>query len=936
DGTNVERLALGQIFLILPSTITSSATTASNANLDDVRSLDAERALTLASNGSLAPLQRAEISRYHTLSLQSTTDQRSALSFESVTVRSPGGFFQAGIVLNNGTILGASPPLVILPADAGEGTQPWHSSGALGTIAYTYAGKITDRGSHDSALGSFSDCLTAETSLVLGTDATASTTDTSAVYCSGVGLVERTDTTTRAGQPDSVEATTVLSTTNLSGATTATPTPSAKASDTSAKELGSPDTWALTRFGRTAPTGVSVGAAATPVFVPSDPPQVVGVDEAGSVVAYDTTTGLEAWRFHAASAVYGRPFYDAASGTILFGSADRRVYAVDSRGVFKWSFATGDNIASRPIVVDGTVVVGSEDRNVYGLDVSTGASRWVVNDSAAVASSPAVAQGIVAIGDDDGNLLGIDPSDGSTKWAGNLPGPAEGAVATDGSTFFVGSSGDELNFGSVTAIDATSGDTVWTSRIPNPSRVEVAIGDNLVFSVDTSGVLDALDKATGAPRYETKSLYAGNAVAVGDTAVAIRFDGTVDVFDDRGTIVKTFSAADAVSKVDSAPDFTLGLSDGGGAIWAADANAVVYRLGPGDPAISPLALRFLASSRSPGLDHGPLTMTPVEHDGQAVVVDGLGGVSLVDPSDGSSRAVGEFDTTKSVPRTDPVVSGDLVIAAVSGDLQAMDLNTGTLAWTVKGDGFSFAAPVVTSDGLVLWADALAATTTGELRAIDAASGTVRWTVALPDVTGVAPALADGVVIASSPPTAFDLRTGAAVWTASAVKGSPVGAAAFDPSTRTVVAAIATTDGSHVVGLDASTGQVRWDRPLPITAFDPAQPVAIDGSTAVVSAKGPGPIVGVDVRTGTTRWTFQPTANRFGITFTDGGVLYVVLDRGAVLAVDVSTGTQAGRFIDLDLPLRSFDRSLPHPAVVNGTVVVALGSFLAGLEPPGPR
>ncbi|MEY2462518.1 MAG: hypothetical protein QOH64_656, partial [Acidimicrobiaceae bacterium] len=138
------------------------------------------------------------------------------------------------------------------------------------------------------------------------------------------------------------------------------------------------------------------------------------------------------------------------------------------------------------------------------------------------------------------------------------------------------------------------------------------------------------------------------------------------------------------------------------------------------------------------------------------------------------------------------------------------------------------------------------------------------------------------------------------------------------------------------GLDASTGQVRWDRPLPNTAFDPAQPVAIDGSTAVVSAKGPGPIVGVDVRTGTTRWTFQPTANRFGITFTDGGVLYVVLDRGAVLAVDVSTGTQAGRFIDLDLPLRSFDRSLPHPAVVNGTVVVALGSFLAGLEPPGPR
>jgi hypothetical protein len=71
-----------------------------------------------------------------------------------------------------------------------------------------------------------------------------------------------------------------------------------------------------------------------------------------------------------------------------------------------------------------------------------------------------------------------------------------------------------------------------------------------------------------------------------------------------------------------------------------------------------------------------------------------------------------------------------------------------------------------------------------------------------------------------------------------------------------------------------------------------------------------------------------------MTATADGVVYTVLSRGAVLAIDASTGEQVGRFIDLDVPLRSFDRSVPRPASIDGTIVVALGSFLAGLDPPG--
>jgi outer membrane protein assembly factor BamB len=936
EGTNVSRIPLAQVFLTLPGTVTSTVTMAASATADDALDLDADRASKLASTESLAPLERAEISTYDILALDAASGagQTAARASQSVDVRAPSGFYQAGLVTNDGTILAISPPLLLLPAGASEDSKPWKASGSAGNLAYGFDGKITAHGSHTTPLGTFDDCLTAETRLVLGEGDTAQTTTSVEHYCAGPGLVDRVDTTKAQGRPDAIEVTNLVSTTNLTGVAASRPEIAAAPDQPASKDIGSPDGWAVTRVGRTARTGVSVGASALPTFVPSEPQQLLSVDEAGNVVSFDTTTGLEAWRFHAASAVYGRPSYDPSSGTILFGSADRRVYALDSRGTFKWSFDTGDNIASEAVVVDGTVVLGSEDRNVYGLDVETGAQRWVVNDSAAIASSPAAAKGVVAIGDDDGNLLGIDPRDGSTRWSTDLPGSAEGAVTTDGTTFFIGSSGDELAFGSVTAVDAATGDTVWTSRIPNSSRVAVALGDSLVFSVDTSGVLDALDKSTGAPHYETHSLYAGAAVALGDTAVALRFDGTIDVLDEQGSVTDTFSAKDALSKADEAPDFTLGLSEGGGAIWMADANAVVYRLGPGDPAINPLTLRFLDPNTSTaGLDHGPTTITPVGHDGDAVVVDGLGGISVVDPSDGSSRAVGEFDTTTSIPRTDPVVSGDLVIAAVGGDLQAIDLKTGKRAWTVEGEGFPFAAPVVTEDGIVLWADALAATTTGELRAVDASNGDVLWTAPLKDVTGVAPALAGDVVIAGSPPTAFDVRTGSVVWTA-ALTGSPVGPAAFDGRSRTVIATMAEDDGSHVVGLDASSGAVRWDTPLPDASFDPAQAVAVEGSVAVVSTASPGPLLGVDVRTGTVAWTFQPPSSRFGMTATADGIVYAVLSRGAVLAIDASSGEQVGRFIDLDVPLRSFDRSVPRPASIDGTIVVALGSFLAGLEPPG--
>ena len=74
---------------------------------------------------------------------------------------------------------------------------------------------------------------------------------------------------------------------------------------------------------------------------------------------------------------YGPPAFDAVRGRIYLGANDKRLYALDARGLFLWSFDTGDIVATRPVVAGDTVVFGSEEpRAVYGLDATTGALRW--------------------------------------------------------------------------------------------------------------------------------------------------------------------------------------------------------------------------------------------------------------------------------------------------------------------------------------------------------------------------------------------------------------------------------------------------------------------------------------------------------------------------------------------------------------------------------
>lgn len=63
----------------------------------------------------------------------------------------------------------------------------------------------------------------------------------------------------------------------------------------------------------------------------------------------------------------------SADGTIYFGCADGKLYALNSDGSKRWDFATGGYVFSSPsIAAGGTIYLGSADGKLYAVHGSSG------------------------------------------------------------------------------------------------------------------------------------------------------------------------------------------------------------------------------------------------------------------------------------------------------------------------------------------------------------------------------------------------------------------------------------------------------------------------------------------------------------------------------------------------------------------------------------
>ncbi len=194
-------------------------------------------------------------------------------------------------------------------------------------------------------------------------------------------------------------------------------------------------------------------------------------------------------------------------GIVYAGSLDGHLYAVDSHGVVKWKFKTGDFInSSAAIGVDSQkgaayfVYFASSDGNVYALD-NEGNLEWSYKTNAPIVASVAVGHsGAVYVNSTDGNLYALDPTTGKKIWsiylavgspAGNWSSPA--IDEAKGMVYVGGGAGlmSAVDFGGAVKWQFLSGlgKGVASPVIGDDENIYFSGFDKQMYCLDSSGQL---------------------------------------------------------------------------------------------------------------------------------------------------------------------------------------------------------------------------------------------------------------------------------------------------------------------------------------------------------------------------------------------------------------------------------------------------------------
>ncbi len=149
--------------------------------------------------------------------------------------------------------------------------------------------------------------------------------------------------------------------------------------------------------------------------------------------------GLEKWRFQTWISGVDSGAVVTDDNTIIFGSKDSYVYALNPNGTLRWKYKTSEPIFSTPaIAADGTIYITSCDWYLYALHPS-GTLKWQFSTREIISSSPVIANnGTIYIGHSQGRVFAISPN-GTELWHYDLPNDIYGdpAIGTDG-TIYIG------------------------------------------------------------------------------------------------------------------------------------------------------------------------------------------------------------------------------------------------------------------------------------------------------------------------------------------------------------------------------------------------------------------------------------------------------------------------------------------------------------------
>ncbi|MBL8826973.1 MAG: PQQ-like beta-propeller repeat protein [Planctomycetaceae bacterium] len=690
--------------------------------------------------------------------------------------------------------------------------------------------------------------------------------------------------------------------------------------------------WELHAFGRVHSSYEAAPGTIAPLWIDTDPPLLVAAAQEGDLVALstDASNGAQAWQFRPGGTVLGPPCWDSRRACLYFGATDKRLYAIDARGMFLWSFRTADNIATRPVIADDRVIFASESGQIDALHAADGTVAWKFSAPSAIASSPVTHGKHVLFGCDDGGVYALDVETGSLVW--NTPGgsPIDAPLAINGDRVFAVNHGDEL-----LAFDVADGRAVWTTRLGLDCETSpVVVGERVL--VVTEGRLAALDRTTGARLWRSDDQqFVGPVVSVGELLFVADQRGVVHQLDLTGQSIREWKLAANTAAPRTGAKQRLGLIAGGNALWQIDDRGHIDRLGP--PPKGPRALRPLwtkSTSEAP-FRTGNVNTTPVIYHDDIVVVDQSTHLFRLRAADGHATALGRVATSPATVSADMTIDGDQLFANTGNVLHAIQLPSGKPQWSHPA-GVPFRPVEVTRD-MVYWLSQLDKPgpdgKTGALVALDRQTGKVRWEQRLD-----APVAAGGLVIAgdrlvvSTPPAAYDLMDGKLLWQATDVKGTVGGPGLSEQGDRVFLGNVNDQTGmGGVAAVQIADGRVVWQATVGTAVPNPMERVWTSGEHVIVPLWN-GEIVALAMNDGAPRWRYQPSVARRGGITVDGQTIWFMQQNTELVGLDAATGQPRTRYA-WNVQLRTASGFAPRPLIVGKQVIAPFSLNVMSLVDP---
>jgi outer membrane protein assembly factor BamB/formylglycine-generating enzyme required for sulfatase activity len=222
--------------------------------------------------------------------------------------------------------------------------------------------------------------------------------------------------------------------------------------------------------------------------------------------------------------------FDPLQGRAFRGNTSRTGFldgdGPPSNPKVRWTFRTGAEVVSSPVVVGGRAYVGSNDGHFYCLDAGSGELVWKVDTGGPVTGSATLDRdGIVYIGSGSGWLYALDADTGELVWryAHNPNSPGQRPVTTSPAVaygvVFAGFGQWGGHFGGV---DAGSGQEVWRLRgySPNPGPLGPSVHGTVFYAPVSDNRLAEVSLRTEIPRTVHMGHHCQASVAVTDDLIA--------------------------------------------------------------------------------------------------------------------------------------------------------------------------------------------------------------------------------------------------------------------------------------------------------------------------------------------------------------------------------------------------------------------------------